>query len=58
MKGKTLVIGIIIFVVVVIGVIYFAMMSTINKIKEENDLAEASIVSVEMERQYPTLDIK
>lgn len=37
MKGRTLVIGIILSVVVIVGLIYFLMMSTINKIKEENN---------------------
>lgn len=58
MKGKTLVIGIIIFVLVVVGVIYFAMMSTINKIKEENDLEEAAIVSIKHEEPSLTLVIQ
>lgn len=58
MKGKTLVIGIIIFVLVVVGFIYFAMMSTINKIKEENDLEESAIISIEDEEPRLTLVVQ
>lgn len=57
MKGKTLVIGIITFVLLVVGFIYLAMMSTINKIKEENDSEEASIVSIEDDEPLFTLII-
>lgn len=35
MKGKTLVIGIILFVILIVGAIYFAMTATINKIEKE-----------------------
>ena len=42
MKGKTLVIGIVLFVILVVGAIYFAMMSTINNIKEEGTLPASS----------------
>lgn len=55
MKGKTLVIGIVLFVLLVIGAIYFAMMSTINKIKEENDLVETSSIVITVE--HPSLSI-
>lgn len=47
MKGKTMVIGIILFVLIVVGAIYFAMMSTINKIKEENNMTLGEVVLVE-----------
>ena len=42
MKGKSLVIGIVLFVILVVGAIYFAMMSTINNIKEEGALPAGS----------------
>ena len=42
MKGKALVIGIVLFVVLVVGSIYFAMMATINNIKEEGALPASS----------------
>lgn len=35
MKGKTLVIAIVLFVLLVVGAIYFAMTATINKIEKE-----------------------
>lgn len=47
MKGKTMVIGIVLFVIIVVGAIYFAMMSTINKIKEENNMTLSAYVLVE-----------
>lgn len=46
MKGKTLVISIVLFVLIVVGAIYFAMMSTINKIKKENDMVQATVLFV------------
>lgn len=58
MKGKTLVIGIILFVLIVVGFIYIAMMSTINNIKEENELEEVSVVSIEDEDSLLTLVIE
>ena len=49
MKGKTMVIGIILFVVLAVAGVYFAMMSTINKIKEEGtEEAYAIVESVEI----------
>lgn len=42
MKGRTLVIGILVFVLLVVGVITFAMLSTINGIKEEMEKEEVS----------------
>ncbi len=42
MKGRTLVIGILVFVLLVVGIIIFAMMSTINGIKEEMEKEEVS----------------
>ncbi len=57
MKGKTLVIGIIVFVLLVVGGIYLAMMSTINEIKEENDLAKASVIMIAEEQPDPILKI-
>ena len=48
MKGKTMVIGIVLFVVIVVAGVYFAMMATINKIeKEGNEGAYAIVESVE-----------
>lgn len=44
MKGKTLVIGLIIFVIIVVGAIYFLMMSTINNIKEEQGMSAIEVV--------------
>jgi len=40
-KGKTLVIGIVIFVIFVVGAVYFAMMATINKQKEEMGISQS-----------------
>lgn len=47
MKGKALVIGIVLFVVLVVGSIYFAMMATINNIKEDTLPASSSEMHVE-----------
>lgn len=40
-----MVIGIILFVVIVVAAVYFAMMSTINKIEKENDEAAHEFTS-------------
>lgn len=58
MKGKTLVIGILLFVLIVVGGIYFFMMSTINKIKEENDLANAPVLVVMQDDIHPFIQLK
>ena len=56
MKGKTLVIGIILFVVLIVAGVYFAMMATINKLeKEGKEEAYAIIESVEMDTDTVTL---
>lgn len=47
MKGKHLVIGLVLFVIIVIGLIYFLMMDTINDIKEEMDEEEAVAIVVD-----------
>lgn len=47
MKGKHLVIGLVLFVIIVIGFIYFLMMDTINDIKEEMDEEEAVAIVVD-----------
>ncbi|AOV06591.1 hypothetical protein [Sporosarcina ureilytica] len=47
MKGRTLVIGIVLFVIIVVGLIYFLMMSTINQIKEEKN-AETSMAVIQV----------
>lgn len=44
MKGRTLVIGMLVFILLVVGAIIFAMMSTINGIKEEMENEEAAII--------------
>lgn len=49
MKGRTLVIGMLIFILLVVGVIIFAMMSTINGIKEDMENEEAAMMFVENE---------
>lgn len=41
MKGRTLVIGIIIFVIIAVGAVYFLMMAEINKQKEEIQLEKS-----------------
>lgn len=41
MKGKHLVIGLVIFVLVIVGLIYYFMMGTINNIKEEQEVEES-----------------
>ena len=49
MKGKTLVIGVVLFVLLIVGGIYFSMMATINKIKEEGaEDPYATVESVEI----------
>lgn len=45
MKGKSLVIGLILFTLLVIGGIYFAMTATINKIKEDEQIKDTSAIS-------------
>ena len=45
MKGKTMVIGIVLFVVIVVAAVYFAMMSTINKIDKENKEASHEVMT-------------
>ena len=42
MKGKHLVIGLVLFIIIVVAAIYFTMMSTFNK--DENGLASANLV--------------
>lgn len=54
MKGRTLVIGIILFVVIVVGLIYFLMMSTINQIKEENN-TETTMSVIQIEDNWQQL---
>lgn len=50
MKGKTMVIGVVLFVLIVVGAIYFSMMATINKIKEEGtEEAHAVVEFVEVD---------
>lgn len=43
MKGKTMVIGIVLFVVLVVAGVYIAMMATINKIEKEGTLPASPI---------------
>lgn len=57
MKGRTLVIGIVLFVLIVVGFIYLAMMSTINKIKEENDRIDTSAIIIEHNEEYPVIEV-
>lgn len=44
MKGKTMVIGIVLFVVLVVAGVYIAMMATINKIEKEGTEEAYAIV--------------
>lgn len=55
MKGRTLVIGIVLFVLIVVGLVSFAMMHTINKIKEENN-EEASMAVILLEGNRKQLE--
>lgn len=48
-----MVIGLILFVIIVVAAIYFSMMSTINKIKDEQEEVDTS--SVLIERSYTSL---
>lgn len=58
MKGKTLVIGIILFVILVVAAVYFSMMSTINKIKEENkEETTLSVIVEDVEIPTRTLNM-
>ncbi|MDS9472088.1 hypothetical protein [Sporosarcina pasteurii] len=57
MKGRTLVIGIVLFVIIVVGLIYFMMMSTINQIKEEkNEETSMAVIQVVEDRQHVTIE--
>ncbi len=47
MKGKHLVIGLVLFVILVIGLIYLLMMNTINDIKDEMEKEEAVAIVVD-----------
>lgn len=58
MKGRTLVIGIVLFVLLVVGAITFAMMSTINGIKEENGIATASLMLMEESHSNHFIEIR
>lgn len=58
MKGKTMVIGIIVFVLLVVGAVSWAMLSTINKIKEENEMNEEAVMLIEQDEISSFLTIK
>ena len=45
MKGKSLVIGLILFTLLMLVGIYFAMTATINKLKEDEEIKDASAIS-------------
>lgn len=50
MKGKKMVIGLLIFVILVIVAIYFSMMSTINNIKEEQEIESETSIMIYQEK--------
>lgn len=54
MKGRTLVIGIILFVLLVVGAITLAMMSTINGIKEDLEKEEGAAMLFVEKEEFPT----
>lgn len=57
MKGKTMVIGIVVFVVLIVAAVYFSMMATINKIKEDGG-EEATAVVASVQVKDTTLFLK
>lgn len=57
MKGRTLVIGILICVLFVVGIIVFAMMSTINGIKEDLESEAAWTEQIESVDAYENHNI-